>query len=161
MRGREPGLPPMLTQHHVSVYGYELQDYGCVDGEELRRIISRERQRPFNSIIISHQDQDELTVMYNGEKAVVLYHDIINKRWYYSYNLAFAHIPDRGEMIRLSPDDAEDFSFCICNLISKTEAFQIVFDYCDRGYSDQLYTLTRDLLPQGESGGPDTGLGLV
>src|SRR5262249_52931666 len=86
--------------------------------------------KEFNALFIG-RDVDclgRLGAFFRDESAYVAYEEFDTGRWLSSHNPSGAE-GNGEEDVRLSPDNAEDYSFLRRLLITKTEAWAIVQEY--------------------------------
>ena len=126
-----------------NVYVTSYAEYECdeLSLEELHEMLQDEWCREFNGIFIG-RDVDcvgRLLVFFRADSAYVAYEDFENQEWRCSYELEACEKPDWNELVRLTPDDTQDYAFRKCSIISKDRALQIVERYLASGQLDDLY----------------------
>lgn len=131
---------------HEKVWNIYVTNYGeyeCHDlsKDELQGILEDEWNREFNGIFIG-RDVDcigRLMVFFQADSAYVAYEDFERQEWRCSYELDACERPDWDELIRLTPEDTQDYAFRKCSIIPKERALRIVERYLASGELDDLY----------------------
>jgi hypothetical protein len=120
---------------------YGESEYHRLSKEDLLDILQEEWGRAFNGIIIG-RDIDcvgRLLVFFCHSDAYVAYEDFVNNAWWCSYHLKACAEPGWDELVRLTPDDTEEYSFRRCSIIRKEQALTIVQYYLTSGELRGLY----------------------
>ncbi len=126
---------------NISVTNYEEYECHQLSKEELQEMFQDEWNREFNGIIIG-RDVDclgRLMVFFKDGNAYVAYEDFETQQWRCSYELEACERPDWDELIRLTPDDTQDYAFRRCSIIPKERALRIVESYLATGELQNLY----------------------
>lgn len=126
---------------NISITNYE--EYECheLSREELQAMFQDEWNREFNGIFFG-RDVDcvgRLMVFFKEDSAYVAYEDFEKQEWRCSYELEACERPDWDELVRLTPDDTQEYAFRRCSIISKDRALQIVERYLISGELQDLY----------------------
>ncbi|HXG10418.1 MAG TPA: hypothetical protein VNK04_11690 [Gemmataceae bacterium] len=132
------------------VHNCESRHYGTdLTLAELEALIPEEWNRDFNNLYLANWDRkNDLSITFQGNNAVVLYSDYKTGHHWSSCDLRRVHDPKAAEVIRLSPEDSEDFSFEGYRVIPKQEAFRILKHYMSYGQPIGLYLVGEDGKPQ-------------
>jgi hypothetical protein len=105
---------------------HEDAEYHHLSRDDLLAILEDEWEKEFNALLIG-RDVDclgRLGAFFLGDAASVYYEEFDTGRWLSSYG------PNGGdELVRLSPENAEDYCFLRCQLIDKAGAWYIVQSY--------------------------------
>jgi hypothetical protein len=109
----------------------------------LQELLLQEWKREFNGLIIDRDEEGvgRLYAFFSGELAYVAYEDLDNEQWRCSYDLDECKRTGWDELVRLTPDDTQDYAFRKCSLISKDRAMRIVNDYVASGNVVNLYLM--------------------
>jgi len=126
-----------------NIYVTNYEEYECheLSQEELQEMLQDEWNREFNGIFVG-RDVDctgRLMVFFQADSAYVAYEDFERQEWRCSYDLEACERPDWDELIRLTPDDTQDYAFRKCSIISKDRALGIVECYLASGDLNDLY----------------------
>ena len=135
---------------NVQLQNYRNYEYHELTIGDLKEILEDEWSCEFNGIFIG-RDRDctgQLGIFFRADSAYVAYEDFDHQQWWCSYNLAACDAEDWNELVRLTPDDAEDFTFRKCSIISKQNAWQIVEQYLLTGSKAGLHRSGNDGKPE-------------
>jgi hypothetical protein len=141
---------------YLSCTNYKESEFHHLSMEELRELLEAEWQQHFNGLFIG-RDVDcsgRLGAFFLGERAFVAYENFDTSEWRYSYDLTACERRDWDDMVRLTPDDTQDYAFRRCQLIPKQRAWEIVERYLSTGSLSGLYLSDKDGKPVIESGQP-------
>src|SRR5262245_52237498 len=114
---------------------YVEEEFHRLSMEDLRELLEAEWEQPFNGLIIG-RDVDcvgRLWAFFRGESAYVSYEDFDSIYFRNTFDLAACDRPDWEKMVRLTPDNAQDWSFRKCEIIPKARAWEIVDRYLNTG----------------------------
>lgn len=133
----------MIPDKVWNLYVTNYEEYECheLSKEDLREMLQEQWDRNFSGFMIG-RDVDcigRLGVFFYDDNAYVAYEDFEKGEWRCSYDLGACDSPDWDEMVRLTPDDTQDYSFRRCSIIAKTRAMQIVNRYLNSGELVELY----------------------
>lgn len=134
-----------------NIYITNCEEFEChgLTKADLHEMLEDEWNREFNGIIIG-RDRDcrgRLIVFFKGKSAYVAYDDFDDPRWLCAFDLEACKSEDRDELVRLTPDDTQEYSFRRRSVIPKERALRIVERYLTSGDLQGLYADTKDGLP--------------
>lgn len=126
---------------NLSLSNYDEYEYHDLSRNDLLSILNDEWHQSFNGIIIGRDINcaGRLHVHFLDDTAYVAYEDFVNGEWKQTFDLKVCEEHAWDYLIRLSPDDAHEYSFPRCSLVPKQVARAIVDRYVDTGELDGLY----------------------
>ncbi len=106
-------------------------------------MLQEEWGREFNGIFIGGDVNciGRLMVFFQGDLAYVAFEAVFEReQWRCSYEVRMACDGlDWDELVRLTPDDAQEYSIRRCSIIPKDRAWHIVKSYLQSGELEGLY----------------------
>jgi hypothetical protein len=138
---------------YLALTNYEESEFHYLSINDLRELLEAEWDQHFNGIFIG-RDVDcvgRLGVFFLGESAFVAYEDFDTGECQVSFDLTAIDRQDWDRMVRLTPEDTQEYSFRQCNLIPKPRAWEIVDSYVSSGSLDGLFLSSMDGKPLIES----------
>src|SRR5262249_25635361 len=104
-------------------------------------LLEEEWNREFNGVFIGRDVNclGRLATFFRGDSAYVAYEDFESPEWPCSYDLEACERADWCEMVRLTPEDTQEYSFRKCSIIPKNRAWRIVAHYLASGELVDLY----------------------
>lgn len=116
---------------YVMFMNYDDGEYHHLSRTALLEILREEWGKQFNGFFVGRDVEcvGRLGVFFQGMHAYIGYEEFDSTNWWSSFDLNACETPDCNEMVRLTPDDAEDFSFRRCSLIPKEAAWLILEEY--------------------------------
>lgn len=137
------------TNWSLVVENYQSYDYGTeLTLPQLEMLLSAELNKEFNSLTITDKDGNCISIFYKANDATVLFRDRRTGHCWSSYNIQRVHDPKASAFVRLTPNDAEDFSFEAYRVIPKQEAIQVLKHFIAHGGPIGLYLVGEDGKPQ-------------
>ena len=134
---------------NIAVTNYGEYEYHELSKAELKEIFQEQWKERVNGILIGRDVEcvGRLGVFFSDDMAFLAYEDFDNRQWRYSYDLKACEKADWNELVRLTPDDAEEYSFRRCSIIPKDCALEIVEHYINTEEVDGLYLAAPDGKP--------------
>jgi hypothetical protein len=124
-------MPEQDQAWNLFVTNYGEGEYHSLSKEDFLDLLDEEWARDFNGIFIG-RDVDcigRLGVFFYHSSAYVGYESFVSNDWWSSFDPSVCYEPNQREMVRLSPDDTQDWSFPRCSIIPKDQAWVIVEEY--------------------------------
>ena len=134
---------------NIFLTNYDEGEYHRLSKEELLGILQDEWEKDFNGIFIG-RDVDcvgRLGIFFKGVEAFVGYEDFENNLFWASYDAKAREAADWDQMVRLSPDDSQEWSFQRCSIIPKRAAWDILEHHLATLEVLGLYLLDSDVKP--------------
>jgi hypothetical protein len=124
-------------------------EYHHLTKQELLELVQDEWTREFNGFFIG-RDIDcvgRLCVFFHRDRAFAGYEDFDNKLFLASCDAEACNGRNWDELVRLTPDDAEEYSFRRCSIISKKQAWTILQEYVNSRRLIELYLENKEGKP--------------